>query len=146
MDRISFKWIFRKCLLLLSGLPHWSRDFTVYLRLSVSAFLRKLSVFVRFLFWTFAILSNSMSQSVKLSWLSALTIPVVTYNSHKLLITESIISLLYCVGHCVTRRRLTNSEWWIVGTKLKRSMGGEMSVPWLWPVLSTCLLGQSEEK
>lgn len=128
MDRIFVKCLFRKRLLLLSILLYWSRDFIVCIRLSVSALCLKYLVFisVHFLCRLFAVLSSTMSQSVELPWLSTWIISVVMYNSHKLLIIESVISKLYRVGHCVTRRRLTNSEWWIVGVKLE-SIAGDMS-------------------
>lgn len=128
MNRIFVKWIFRKRLLLLSVLSHWSRDLIVCIRLSVSALCLKYLVFVavRFLCRTFAVLSSTVSQSVKLPWLPALIVSVAMYNSHKLLIIASVISKLYRVGHCVTHRRLTNSEWWIVGAKLESRMAGDM--------------------
>lgn len=113
----------------------------VYIRLSVSTLCLKYLVFIfaPFLFRTFAILSSTMSQSVKLSWLSALTISVVMYNSHKLLIIESVISHLYRMGHCVTCRRLTNSEWWIVEQNSKVVWQDKWRLHWLWPLLTTCL-------
>ena len=127
MIRIVFKWILRKRLLLLSVLSRWSRALIVYRRLSVSASCLKylLFLFVRFPFQTFAMLSSAMSQSVKRSWLSALTVSVVTPNSHRLLVIGSVISHLHCVGHCVTHRRLTASEWSVAGAKLGSSMAGE---------------------
>lgn len=130
MDRF-FKWIFRKCLLPLLVPPHRNRDLIVWIRLSVSAFCLKYLVFISvcFLFRTFAILSSTVSYSVKLPWLSTLMISVAMYNSqfNKLLIIETVISHLNHMGHWVTHRQLTNSEWWIAEAKLESSMAGEMN-------------------